>query len=127
VPGVVGGGEALRSRLVIVLCVSYVLAAFPAAPAVASPRDGAPVFAQDPTGPEDEAEGQEGQGGAGEGQGTAEAETGAGGETTEGTAETGPPWTYQMARISLALLVALALGIAFIYHRLVTKRQRGEA
>jgi hypothetical protein len=125
VPGVVCGGEALRSRLVIVLCVLVALSV-PAAPALASGGGRAPVLAQDPTGPEDEAEGQEGQGGAGEGQGTAEAETGAGGSTTEGTAEAGPPWTYQMARLSLVLLVGLALGIALIYHRLVAKRQRGE-
>ena len=87
------------------------------------------VLAQpgDPTGAEDEAEGQEGQGGEGEGQGSSEAETGAGGETEGGAStETGPPWTYQMARLSLLLLVLLAGGIAFLYYRLITRRQRGQ-
>jgi hypothetical protein len=41
--------------------------------------------------------------------------------------EAGPPWTYQMARISLLLLVLLVLGMAAVYYRLVVKRQRGEA
>jgi hypothetical protein len=40
--------------------------------------------------------------------------------------EAGPPWTYQMARISLALLALLLLGMGAVYYRLVVKRQRGE-
>lgn len=41
--------------------------------------------------------------------------------------EAGPPWTYQMARISLLLLALLLLGMGAIYYRLVVKRQRGQA
>ena len=39
--------------------------------------------------------------------------------------EEGPPWTYQMARISLLLIALLLLGVAATYYRLVVKRQRG--
>ncbi|HEY7875819.1 MAG TPA: hypothetical protein VIG64_11940 [Actinomycetota bacterium] len=45
---------------------------------------------------------------------------------TEGEEETGPPWTYQMARISLLLLALLFLAMAAAYYRFVVKRQRGE-
>jgi hypothetical protein len=40
--------------------------------------------------------------------------------------EAGPPWTYQMARISFLLLALLLLSMGAIYYRLVVKRQRGE-
>jgi hypothetical protein len=55
-----------------------------------------------------------------------EAETGSGAEQTEDAAtETGPPWTYQMARLALGALVLLALAIAGAYYRFVVMRQRG--
>jgi hypothetical protein len=55
-----------------------------------------------------------------------EAETGSGAEGTEEAAtETGPPWTYQMARLALGALVLLALAIAGAYYRFVVMRQRG--
>ncbi len=55
-----------------------------------------------------------------------------GAETDPGTGEaaeteTGPPWTYQMARIGLVLLVFLALSIGLAYYRFVASRQRGAA
>jgi hypothetical protein len=84
------------------------------------------VLAQDPNteedvvGQEEEAEGQEGSGG-----GTAE-ESGADQGETEGAAEeTGPPWTYQMARLGILLVVVMILGVGFAYYRFVVKRQRG--
>lgn len=40
--------------------------------------------------------------------------------------EAGPPWTYQMARISLLLVALLFLGMGAVYYRLVVRRQRGE-
>jgi hypothetical protein len=40
--------------------------------------------------------------------------------------EAGPPWTYQMARISLLLLALMLLGMGAVYYRLVVRRQRGE-
>ncbi|CAN5541374.1 hypothetical protein BH24ACT26_BH24ACT26_20390 [soil metagenome] len=119
----------MRARLAILLAfVGFVTASPLPLIDVAHARDGV-VLAQegDPTGEDNEAEGQEEQGGEGEGQGGAEAETGAGGQTEGGeSTEVGPPWTYQMARISVVLLVGLALGIGLIYHRLVMRRQRGQ-
>jgi hypothetical protein len=53
-------------------------------------------------------------------------ETGAEEGQTEGTEATGPPWTYQMARAGLLLLLVLVLGIGLAYYRFVLKRQRGE-
>jgi hypothetical protein len=41
--------------------------------------------------------------------------------------EAGPPWTYQMARMSLLMVALLLLGMGAIYYRLVVKRRRGEA
>lgn len=60
------------------------------------------------------------------GQDDPEAETGSSEEQTEeATTETGPPWTYQMARIALASLALLGLAIAGAYYRFVVTRQRG--
>jgi hypothetical protein len=60
-----------------------------------------------------------------EGSGSAEAESGANeGQVESGETETGPPWTYQMARITLALLVVMALAMGALYWRLVVQRQR---
>ncbi len=78
-----------------------------------------------------QSEGGTSEGGEGDdqesgGQDEPEAETGAGaGETEEGATETGPPWTYQMARLALASLVLLGLAIAGAYYRFVVMRQRG--
>ena len=41
-----------------------------------------------------------------------------------GAAETGPPWTYQMARIGVALLVIGVLAVAAAYRHFVVKPQR---
>jgi hypothetical protein len=60
------------------------------------------------------------------GQDEPEAESGSGADQTEDAAtETGPPWTYQMARMALAALVLLGLAIAGAYYRFVVTRQRG--
>jgi hypothetical protein len=60
-----------------------------------------------------------------EGSGSSEAESGANEGQVEGAeTETGPPWTYQMARMSLALLVLMALAMGGLYWRLVVSRQR---
>ena len=122
----------LRARLAILLAVALVHAPLVLVGTLAAPAHARDVvLAQegggDPTGQEEEAEGQESQGGEGEGQGNPGAETGAGGETEGGTStETGTPCTYQMARLSLVLLVLLVAGIFLLYHRLIVKRQRGE-
>lgn len=60
-----------------------------------------------------------------EGSGSSEAEVGSNeGQSDPAAEETGPPWTYQMARMIVALAVLMALGIAFLYWRLVVQRQR---
>lgn len=60
-----------------------------------------------------------------EGSGSSEAESGANEDQVEGgETETGPPWTYQMAWITLALLILMALAMGALYWRLVVQRQR---
>jgi hypothetical protein len=49
------------------------------------------------------------------------------GDEGGGQTETGPPWTYQMARITLVLVVFLGLGLGLLYYRLVVRRRRGDA
>ena len=89
------------------------------------------VFAQDPGSDEGvDSEGAESEDAQGKGQSDAEAEYGAGkGETEEGESaeaeEEGPPWTYQMARITLVLLVLMGIVIGVQYYRMVGSRQRG--
>lgn len=46
------------------------------------------------------------------------------GSGEEAETETGPPWTYQMARIGVALLVLLGLAIGLAWYRFVGSRQR---
>jgi len=61
-----------------------------------------------------------------EGQSGADAETGAGeGETEEATEEEGPPWTYQMARISIVMILGLIAGVGLLYYKLIASRQKG--
>ena len=112
----------MRARLAIlpVLLVA-VVATFPMTPAIASSGDGFHVSQAEPG---DETN-EQNQGGEGE---DAETEVGADeGSTEEGTAEpeAGPLWTYQMARMSFALLLVLLLGAGFWYYRFVVTRQRG--
>jgi hypothetical protein len=49
------------------------------------------------------------------------------GDEGGGQTETGPPWTYQMARITLVLVAFLGLGLGLLYYRLVVRRRRGDA
>jgi hypothetical protein len=106
----------VRVRSIVVALLVVVIAAMlgpmAARAAVDDHPRGVVVLAQEP-----ETEGQESED-------TAE-ETGAEESQTEGAAdETGPPWTYQMARISILLMLVLGLGIAFWYWRLIARRQR---
>lgn len=77
------------------------------------------------TGGEEESQQSEAEDG-GAGQDDPESETGAG-EGEEAATETGPPWTYQMARLGIAMLVFLGLAVFLLYWRLVIGRQRGAA
>jgi hypothetical protein len=65
----------------------------------------------------EDSEGTTQQGGTEDEEGESPEEGGAG-------AETGPPWTYQMARIALVLLALTLLGVAFAYYRFVAVRRR---
>ncbi len=47
-------------------------------------------------------------------------------EETAATPEAGPPWTYQMARLTVAIVALLTVAIGLAYHRFVVRRQRGE-
>lgn len=83
------------------------------------------TFAQ--VGEEDESEqGEGGNVGEGEGQSDADAETGAGEGEQEGgeSEEEGPPWTYQMARIGIGLMVLVGLMMGLLYYRMIASRQR---
>ena len=64
----------------------------------------------------------------GDGQSDPDAETGAGEEEQAGdeaaAEEEDPQWTYQMARITLALLFLLILGVGVMYYRGVVVRSR---
>ena len=70
-------------------------------------------------------QGEAGNTSEGEGQSDADAETGAGEGEQEGAAEEeGPPWTYQMARIGIALLVIVAILMGLLYYRMIASRSR---
>jgi hypothetical protein len=122
----------MRTRLALLLAVVVVVpvmsALMPAAHAA-----GTHVLAQDTTDEEEPAVGEEDEtesGGTGtdetdSGSSDEEAETGSGEEGTgEAAAEVGPIWTYQMAKIVIALLVLIGLAIGGAYYNFVHKRQR---
>lgn len=117
----------MRSRLMVVVSLLALLAvvALPAAPSALGNTFGILLAQEQPSG-ETEVEGGEGQDEGGAGQTDPDAESGATEDEAEGAAteETGPPWTYQMARITLVLLLFLALGLAFLYYRLVVQRRK---
>lgn len=118
----------MRSRLAMVLSLLLVASALAFAAPAAHASDGGVVLAQENVTEQDESEGGETGGGDGEGQSDPDAETGAGeGEQATEPEETGPPWTYQMAWITLALLALLGLGLVVLYYRLIAQRRKGEA
>lgn len=118
----------MRQRLVTVLAVALVASLAPlfsstvhASPAPVLAQEQSPGGGGDPVGEEEEAEQQEERD-----PGDTEEETGAGGEGEEAATETGPQWTYQMARIALIGVFGLGLAIAAAYYRFVVVRRRGE-
>jgi len=122
----------VRSRLLVIPFFAVLIVGL-AAPAYART-----VLAQPAGGTEDEGDSgttsgeeetqtEEGTGG-GAGQDEPDAESGAGeGASEEAVTETGPPWTFQMARIALVLLLFLGLSVGLMYWRLIVSRQRGAA
>ena len=114
----------MRTRLAALFTLVLLFSA--ALPASLPAHAATHVFAQDtgngdPTGEEDTTSTEE-QGGGGKGQSDPAAESGA--KDEEAATETGPPWTYQMAWLGLALLIMIALGIGLAYRKLVVERQR---
>lgn len=116
----------MRSRLLLALLMAFVLSGVALVPSFAH---AATVLAQEDGTENENAEG--GEDTEGEGQSDADAETGASEEEAEGGAsspeEEGPPWTYQMARISLLLILFFLLGMGLLYYKLIGSRQRGSA
>lgn len=104
----------------MILAAALVLAGITTAPALAAaPRH---VLAQSDSG---DAETQDIAGGSGKSD--AEAETGSEKDAAPAEPKTGPPWTYQMARMSVVLSLLLALAIFRWYWKLVGSRQKGAA
>lgn len=116
----------MRSRLLVpaaFLFAGTLLVTTASSIAAAAPS----LLAQQPGGEADTEGGESGEESEG-GQEEPETESGAGeGETDEATTEAGPPWTYQMARISLGLLFVLGGALGLLYWRLVGSRHRGAA
>lgn len=114
--------------IVLALLLAGVNLAAIAGPAWADDR----VFAQDVGEGEEDAQPQEEQQ-----TGESEEEGGAGqedpetqtdpGEGEEAESETGPPWTYQMARVGLLMAFLVLAGLGLLYWRLVLRRARGSA
>jgi hypothetical protein len=92
----------LRSRLVILLASILIFPVVASAQLFAAHASTAVVLAQAAPGPK------------------------GGGKTQAATPSPGPPWTYQMARISIVLLLLIIAAVALLYYRLVLARQRGE-
>ncbi|MDQ3955802.1 MAG: hypothetical protein M3285_09665 [Actinomycetota bacterium] len=118
----------MRARTSTLLAIAaLLLALIPLSPAAADLADGTTITLAQQPGTDQQVEGGEGQDDDGTGSSDEEAETGVEEGQEEGAAEeTGPPWTYQMARISLVLLALLALGMGLLYFRLVISRRKGE-
>lgn len=68
------------------------------------------------------------EGTEGTGQSDEEAESGVDeGESGGAVEETGPPWTYQMARMALGIVFLVFLMVGFTYYQFVWRRQKGAA
>lgn len=114
----------MRARLAILLgCLLLLVVAPVHLPGLSPPSVQAQeVGDEGEPGAEEEAEGQEGQDPNG-----AEAEAEVGSEGADVADEAGPPWTYQMARMAVGLLLLVAAAIGLMYYRLVIVRGRAEA
>ena len=121
----------MRARPSLLIALLMVFASAPLVmPTVAHAQEEEPIQegedSQDIVEDEEESTGEETDT-EGEGQSEADAETGAGEEEQDeaaATEEEGPQWTYQMARITIALLFLLFLGVGLMYYRGVVVRSR---
>lgn len=94
----------MRARLAILIALAAVFGTIPLLAPVALAANGSspPTLAQQDEEPQDT--------GGPEDQGASE--------------EAGPPWTYQMARISVILLIFTFAGVGLAYWRFVVQRKR---
>ena len=109
----------MRARVATILSLLVILFVLPASIAQARTV----TLAQDT----ETEQGESGNTSEGEGQSDADAETGAGQGEQEGgesAEEEGPPWTYQMARIGIGLMVLIGLMMGLLYYRMIASRQR---
>ncbi|MPZ91571.1 MAG: hypothetical protein GEU68_08085 [Actinobacteria bacterium] len=104
----------MRARLAILIALMAMVSSVTALGSPARSSTG-PNLAQETDSEDDSGGNQEENGNQ---------EEGGGSEEGEAAAETGPPWTYQMARIALVLLALTILGVAFAYYRFVATRRR---
>jgi hypothetical protein len=117
----------MRVRLATLLALFLILLPATQLVGIASAGAGTDVvLAQEGVDESDESQG--GEGGneeEGEGQSDPDAETGAGAdEQAPAAEEEGPVWTYQMAKIVIALLLFMCIGVGLAYYKLVVQRQR---
>jgi hypothetical protein len=106
--------QTMRVRLA--LCLTLLLSALFASAPAALASDGR-VLAQSPSSDSTDS-GSKGD----------EAKTDSGKEAkAPAEEEEGPPWTYQMARITFAMLFLVFLGMGISYWKLIGSRQRGAA
>lgn len=113
----------MRARTAVLLLAAVFLTS--ASPSLTPVGRAADLVLAQETESEGSEEGGEGADGN-EGSGGTEAEVGAEEGQTESAeeTETGPPWTYQMARMVLVLVILIAVAIGLLYWRLVVQRQR---
>ena len=114
----------MRSRLAIVLSLVLLLGCFVS---VGAPSASATITLAQQPGEDAETQGGETGDEDGAGQSDPDAETGADDSQQEdAVVEEGPPWTYQMAWITIALLLLLGISLVLLYYRLVAQRRKGE-
>ena len=115
----------LRTFAMIMLAILLLSAIAPVA--MASGLSHHPVvFAQDSGSDSDQSESGT-HGGKGQKDPEAQTDPGKGDKAAEGEEEEGPPWTYQMARLTIGLILLLAVGIALMYRRMIGVRQKSNA
>ncbi len=105
----------MRARLAILMALAAIVGSLAAMAPLAHAHAGVTLSQQNQ---------EEGESGGSGNQGDEGQQGEGGGESDEAAEETGPPWTYQMARISLILLFLTLLAVGFAYYRFVATRRK---
>lgn len=114
----------MRARLAILIAAAAVVSTFSSpASAVGSPS-GHTITGTEVIVAQQQGGGDESQGGETGSKGGSTSETGAQGDGDPAATETGPPWTYQMARIAVVLLALTVVGVFLAYWRFVAQRKK---